>query len=333
MTRGSPGRRPHPAFASAAARAALAALLSRHGLADAPWQVIADIDCTVLRLRPASGREFALRIYPATKTDRAPVDLEVAWLAALAEAGECVPSPQADADGEIVHRWPGGRWAVLFGWVGGRLLDRGLRPVHLQRAGRLIATMHEKADALVAAGRIAPIHTAHAVRLADWADGTRPRHPAWPARARADATRVAQGLQARIARLPRRGPGWGLTHTDLHLWNLVHASPRCGAIDFSDCGWHWRAMDLAGPLQYLQRPLAGNTDHSAAYPRLREALLAGYAERRSLPPHTESQIDDLLTARWFLTLEWILDDWPRVDLRPFGPALLRGAAAMFARLP
>ena len=57
---------------------------------------------------------------------------------------------------------------------------------------------------------------------------------------------------------------------------------------------------------------------------MRAQLLEGYAEGRPLWPGAERQIDAMLLARWLNTIEWILDDWPRIDLRPFGPGLLRG---------
>lgn len=31
----------------------------------------------------------------------------------------------------------------------------------------------------------------------------------------------------------------------------------------------------------------------------------------------------MMLARWLNTVEWVLNDWPRIDLRAFGPGLLR----------
>ena len=121
-----------------------------------------------------------------------------------------------------------------------------------------------------------------------------------------------------------------MLHGDLHPWNLVYARGAAGAIDFSDCGWGWRALDFASTLQWLQHPLAGNHDHRARYAGMRTLLLEGYAELRPLWPDAERQIDAMMQARWLATVEWILDDWPRTDLRPFGPGLLRGVVAILA---
>jgi len=77
--------------------------------------------------------------------------------------------------------------------------------------------------------------------------------------------------------------------------------------------------------------LAGNHDHGARYPALREHLLLGYTDLRPLWPGVERQIDALIIARWLSTVERILDDWPRPDLRPFGSALLDGVVEILER--
>ena len=75
----------------------------------------------------------------------------------------------------------------------------------------------------------------------------------------------------------------------------------------------------------LRHPLAGNHDHRGQYSLLRDALLRGYAAESTPPSNLERQVSVLVTARLFLTLGWILDDWPTVDHRPWGPGFVRGS--------
>jgi Ser/Thr protein kinase RdoA (MazF antagonist) len=311
----------------------LQALLARYGHGATRWRSVADLGTQVLRIATTSGAELALRIYPTERGDRAPIETELVWLADLAAQGLRVPRPLVDRDGAWIQPWNTSRSAVLLSWVRGRFLDRGLRPVHLRRCGRLMAQLHDSADRLATQGRLSRQGAADMPDLPAWvADQRAPVPPHWPAAAQQVAMASARRVQAELARWSPTPASHGLIHGDLHPWNLLFARGEAGLIDFTDCGWGWRALDFASTLQFLQHPLAGNHDHRGVYPRLRDALLAGYAELRPLWPGVERQIDTLTAARWLLSVEWILDVWPRPDLRPFGPGLLRGVVDVWPDL-
>jgi Ser/Thr protein kinase RdoA (MazF antagonist) len=59
-------------------------------------------------------------------------------------------------------------------------------------------------------------------------------------------------------------------------------------------------------------------------PRLRDALLDGYAATRPLPDSLRAQIEPLIAARMLNTLQWIVDDWPAPNHRSWGPGFLSG---------
>lgn len=311
----------------------LPALLARYGHQATRWRVVADLGTTVLRIATLSGAELALRIYPTERAGRAPIDTELVWLADLAAQGLHVPRPLADGHGVWIQPWDATRSAVLLTWVHGRFLDRGLRPVHLRRCGRLMAQLHDSADRLATEGRLSRQGAVDMPDLPAWAaDKRAPVPPHWPAAAMKVGSASARRVQEELVRWSPTPASWGLIHGDLHPWNLLFTRGQAGLIDFTDCGWGWRALDFASTLQYLQHPLAGNHDHRAVYPHLRDELLAGYAELRPLWPGVEHQIDTLTAARWLLSVEWILDCWPRPDLRPFGPTLLRGVVDVLPEL-
>lgn len=317
-------------------RPAIDTLLARHGLRATGVRLVSQLDCEIHRItlaRPhgrvglAPDADLALRIYPAHRADMAPIAAELRWLQAMAQAGLHVPQPLADAQGQTLQRWQPdpqlqARHAVLLRWLPGRLLDRGLRPVHLHRVGELVARMHRCAEGLVAAGQMPASQATDGPDLDSWADGARASDPRLPARTHAVMAAAAGQLRAARAGLGTSPALHGWVHGDLHLWNLLFHGRQAGAIDFSDAGFGLHAQDLASCLQYLRHPWVGNHDHSAHLPAMQAQLLEGYARWRPLPHGVAQQIDLCVAIRMINTVEWMLDQWPRLNLRPWGPGFL-----------
>jgi Ser/Thr protein kinase RdoA (MazF antagonist) len=315
-------------------RAAVDSMLAAYGLQAANVRLVARLDCDVYRVSLACATEgdgdYSLRIYPESKSDIAPIEAEVAWLAALADEGVHVPRPVGDRQGKVIHPWrsaPGAtpRHAVLLRWLRGQMFDRGLTPARLRGVGSMTAQLHRVATPLTQSGAIATPRLAYATDLAQWAREPKTR-PGFLSEAQgALACEAAARLVGELNALPQDAGSFGFVHGDLHLWNILFWRGAAGAIDFSDCGWGHRALDLASTLQYLKFPLANNHDHRAQYGHLHAALLDGYASVQALPAKVEQQIDLYLTARLFVTLDWMLDDWPAPDHRAWGPGFLSGS--------
>jgi len=313
-------------------RQALDALLRSCGLAARRVRPVARVYCDIHRIALVAGGDVSLRIYPAQRADARPIETEIAWLRALADEGLHVPRPIADAQGRFLHLWQPDpaeppRHAVLLTWLDGRMHDRGLTPQRLHRVGALTARLHRSAARLAVAGGIATDRLAYDSDLRAWARV--PRASALGreagAAARAAATRLAEDL----AGLPTTSDSHGFVHGDLHQWNLLFARDVAGAIDFTDCGWGHHAMDLAAPLQFLRHWLLDQHDHRAQAPRLQEALLRGYSEVAPLPTGIEHQVDVYIVARMFMSLDWILDDWPSHGHRPWRQQFIDGCGQAF----
>ncbi len=319
-------------------RHAIDALLRSCGLAAERVRPVARVYCEIHRigLRAGAGGagDVALRIYPADRVDARPIEAEIAWLRALADDGVAVPRPVADAQGRFLHRWQpdpaaAPRHAVLLTWLDGRMHDRGLTPERLRRVGVLAARLHRGAARLVEAGRIATDRPAFDSDLGAWAGGTRAGAGALGAGFVAAAGAAAGRVGAELARLPAAGDSHGFLHGDLHQWNLVFSRDVAGAIDFSDCGWGPHAFDLAAPLQFLRHWLTDQHDHRPRAAALQDALLGGYSSVAALPTDIERQIDACVIARLFMSLDWILDDWPRADHRPWRAKFVQGCTDAF----
>ena len=302
------------------------------------------LDCDIYRITPSAWRagapglaagDLALRVYPEEKGELAAVDAEMDWLLTLSDDGVHVPRPVADQEGRIVQAWhdrPGApaRHAVLLTWLVGRVHDRGLNALRLARVGELTARLHHCSQALAEAGRFKTTRPAFGPDLQAWANGQRAPSEHVPPALHRLVTQAAQRLSAELSGFQADTSSHGFVHADLHPWNTVFAGQVAGGIDFSDCGWGLHALDLATTLQYLKHPLANNHDHRARYAQLHDGLLAGYARIRPLPADVERQIEALIVVRTITTLEWILDDWPRPDHRPWGPGFLQRCGAVFA---
>lgn len=315
-------------------RQAIDSLLAAYDLKAASVRLVARLDCDVYRITPAcaagSDGDYSLRIYPESKSDIAPIEAEVAWLAALADDGVHVPRPVRDRQGKVIQQWRSApnatpRHAVLLCWMRGRMFDRGLTPARLRGVGGMTAHLHRVATQLTRGGAMATPRHAYESDLSQWARAPTARPGFLSEAQRALAREAAARLAVELAALPRDADSFGFVHGDLHLWNILFWRGQAGAIDFSDCGWGHRALDLASTLQYLKFPLANNHDHRPQYEHLRAALLEGYASVQALPAGVEHQIDLYLIARLFVTLDWMIDDWPAADHRAWGPAFLSGS--------
>ena len=313
----------------ARAQHAITALLRSCGLAPRRVRPVAQVYCDIHRITTTGGGDVSLRVYPAERADARPIETEVAWLRALADEDLHVPRPLADAQGRFLHCWqpdPAAppRHAVLLTWLDGRMHDRGLTPERLRRVGALTARLHLSSARLAAAGAITTDRLAYDSDLRAWAGVT--RASALGREAGAAARAAASRLSAELAALRTTPDCHGFVHGDLHQWNLLFARDVAGAIDFTDCGWGHHAMDLAAPLQFLRHWLLDQHDHRAQAPRLQEALLRGYSDVATLPADIEGQLDLYIVARTFMSLDWILDDWPRPDHRPWRTQFIAGCA-------
>ena len=303
----------------------LQALLARFGVRAEALRCVARLDCEVWRVRPRAGPDLAVRLYPPGHQDPAAIRTELDLLEALVAAGLHVPVPRRSVDGTRLHRHPDGRYAVVLTWLVGRQHDRGLSPARLQAVGRFTGVLHRVAQAMLAGGRVHTQREAVSLDLPAWVAGTRTGMERLGLAHRRVLRDAAARLHEAIEGFGHGPESWGLVHGDLHPWNLLFVRGAAGAIDFTDCGMGHHAMDLAATLQYLRYPLAGNHDHRRHYAALHDALLRGYAEELAPPAGLARQVSLLVTARLFLTLAWILEDWPALDHRPWGPGFIDGS--------
>ena len=327
-------------LSSNALQSSIQAAVRTSGFQPVRMRRVAQLDCDVWRIvarSPGGGMQtLSLRIYPARKNERAPIEAEMRWMRAAADEGLHVPRPVPDHAGRLVRAWRPDparpmRYAVLLTWLDGRMRDRALTRAGLHDVGVLTARLHAVAARLVRTGGIKTERLAQQAGLDAWSAGAYPGSQRLGKRLQKLAGETARRLRGELAELPRDAESWGFIHGDLHPWNLLFTRDAAGAIDFSECGWGHRSYEFASTLQWLRHPLAGNHDHGSGYKRLQYALLDGYASVATLPDDVERQIDLYILVRLVSTLEWMLDDWPSLDGRPWGPGFLAACEGLFER--
>ncbi len=250
-------------------------------------------------VRDRNGGRRVLRIARPGYQSPEAIRSELWWVAQLREAGLDVPEPERGRDGEWVQTVsvpgvPEARKCVLLRWMSGRFLDAGLRPIHLERLGRVIARVHEVGLALDLPadfsrqpwdprGLLGPgAHWGDTKDCVHLGEGDRE----WAAR---ESARVRALLESYGTGADR----FGLIHADLHYGNILFHQGRPRLIDFDDCGLGFFAHDLMTPISNNDQPYA------------RVSLLSGYSQVRPLPPDFDRFLPILRQAQRLRSIGWL----------------------------
>jgi Ser/Thr protein kinase RdoA (MazF antagonist) len=323
-----------------------AVALGAYDLPPARQTLLAHLFNTTFRVETEQGQRYVLRIHRAGTPTVESVGAEMEWLAALRRDTELeVPAPVPTRSGDLLtvaaaRGVPQAHICVLFRWLPGRRLRRGLIPAHLERVGELMARLQQHAlgwgpsrglargrvDYPIEAARHAPdpfapeiIQGIHALVA-----GTLSAAEAAPVTDVLELVREAEESLGIVGTNWKSGGGWpatfGLIHADLHYGNLLFGRGTVRAIDFDDCGF--------GPLLYDPAVMLSALLGWPEYGALRAALLAGYRRVRPLPPEEEAHLDALVALRQVQDALWVLEwrkhpaighDWAAEARRSLAP--------------
>jgi len=275
---------------------------------------------TQLRLVPASANTAASHVARLTA--------ETGWVEHLARRHRlAVPQPLRWSDGGFVSppltASHGVQWLAIAGsWVRGRHLNRGLRACDMQRAGALLAQLHN-ANADVPNGIVdarpiwgIPRLFEIATTLRDLIGAAAPL-PSGVSPSLADALRSTHtALHTASGALPTGAAHIGLIHTDAHWQNLRFSRQHVGIVDFEDVATGRFMLDIA----CVWGKVAARRDSHA----LLDALLAGYDRGRPLTDGYARDLRVMSAFRYFDYAGWVLS-WPRIDSQAWGPAFLAEA--------
>ena len=281
-------------------------------------RLIRNRENAVFEIALPQGRA-ALRLHRMGYQDQAAIRSELWWCAALAARGVAVPSALPSKAGRLLETLADGRTASVIDWVEGDALGEAGVPFkqplevvlqHHHALGRLLAHLHAETDRLNL--------PADFTRPSWDIDGLVGEAPQWgrfwehptATPAQADLLRRARAfLRERLTDHARDGD-FGLIHADVLRENLLVQGGALTLIDFDDSGYGFRLYDLGTVLsQNLYEP---------AYPAIRDALIAGYAETRAA---SRDLVELFTLARTCASVGWTM---PR--LAPDDPVCARHIA-------
>jgi Ser/Thr protein kinase RdoA (MazF antagonist) len=203
-----------------------------------------------------------------------------------------VPEPVQTLDGEnlvsVVAEDGVPRFCVLFGYVPGRFLQRGLRPRHLEQVGTLTARLHTYSEQLTVPDWFErPVVDRVDEEFEESVAGR--FREGWSVEAAETIAAALQRVREVQKELGRSSATFGVIHADIHHWNYLFHAGRIRLIDFDDFGWGHYLYDLAVTTQQINRLPRG--------PELWRALLDGYRRARALSPEHEAMVESFRMLR------------------------------------
>ncbi|MDZ4096367.1 MAG: phosphotransferase, partial [Paracoccaceae bacterium] len=272
------------------------------------WQgshlrLIRNRENAVYEMRLPGGARTALRLHRRGYQEAAAIRSELWWCSELARAGVAVPAPLPATNGDVLIHLASGRYASAIQWVEGEALGEAGAPLPgtmteqtaLHHAlGRLVAQVHGATDAMT---------LPETFTRPRWdIDGLTGDAPFWgrfwdhPALTASEAETLRQArvfLREKLIDHQAQGGDFGPIHADVLRENVLVNNHSLSLIDFDDSGLGFRLYDLGTVLsQNLYEP---------HYPRIRDALIAGYASLRPVDP---AMVEVFTLARTMASIGW-----------------------------
>jgi len=299
------------------------AVLPAYNLADARLTFIAHAENTTFRADasmrskspkrdgPYRADSYLLRVHRPGRhgphvDSRQFIASELAWLTALRlDTTLNVPEPIRAINGEYttVGYAPGiaqPRVCSVLKWLNGRRYGQSPTPLHLQRAGALMAQLHNHAATWSIPNDFQRIRWDWHALFGDTlgfggltADETWKLIPDVHRHVLEQASAQIRGVMEQLGTSP---DVFGLIHADLHLDNLLFDEHEARPIDFDDCGFGYWIYDIAVPLWLLRM--------EAQWPSYQAAFLKGYAQFRTVPQDQLAYLDSFIAAREAIVALW-----------------------------
>ena len=251
---------------------------------------------------------------------------------ALAESGLKVAEAIPDKDGNLfvsrefdglhepmqvdVFQWMKGEWlgSVEAGLEGD---EKAIARIYFT-VGELAARVHDQAaDWTLPQG-----FTRHAWDEEGLA-GSHPlwgrfwEHPALSGEQRGLMQRTRRVVHRDLRQLGKSPQSYSMIHADFALENLLVDGEEVHLIDFDDAGFGWHLFELVTSVHFIQ-----DQDY---FESAREALIAGYRNRRSLPDVQLEQWPLFVLARAASYLGWVHTRPDTETARELTPMLIESA--------
>ena len=294
------------------------AALDAYGLAEAQFKFITNTGNSIFRVyapNPAPVKvahdlffdnQYVLRIHQPGYQTAEEITSELEWLSALRRDAELpVPEPVPTVNGELLVKVaapgvPGVRNCSLLRWMKGRMLTKSVLPHHFRAVGRLMAQLNEHAVQWQPPRGFTRRHWDWDGLFGDTAGFGVPAQVLWAEIPESDfepLETVTRHVRQVMDELGKGKDVYGLIHSDLAVQdNMLFRGGEARAIDFDDCGYGYWMYDIAVTLSDWQE--------DDSWPTIRDAVIGGYREIRSLPEEQLAYLDQFMAARHGTIMMW-----------------------------
>lgn len=264
------------------------------------------------------SEKYILRLYRQGWRSKEEIDFELELLAFLHDRNQPVAYPIAREDGSFtteVAAPEGKRYAAVFSYAPGKVVNEKLDGVQSQHLGEVLANIHQALDNFSSNYSRPHLDSEFLLERSMQAITLLYEHRRSDlAYLQAQIEKIKAQLQA--LELPNSPPAYGICVGDVHSGNAhFNEQNQPTLFDFDQCGYGWRAFDIA---KFIHVAITWKIDGT-----VRNFFLEGYqairqldiAELASVPIFIKaahiwvmgisaSVVGDVLPYEWF-TNEWL----------------------------
>ncbi len=243
---------------------------------------------------------YVLRVSHAHWRTQSDIDFELEFLEFLSRQGLPVSRPLRTTYGELsvkIHAPEGLRYASVFTYAPGDIPLGDLSVVQAAQLGETVARLHEVAADFQTDAVRKPLDLSY---LLDESFGIISTHMRSRPADLSDLRDIIAQIKRQVAALPQTAPYWSICWGDAHSGN-VHFTPdnQLTLFDFDQCGYGWRAFEIA---KFLQTSI-----RTGMARKVRDAFLSGYESVQKLTAKEVEAIQPLTQAAhlwsWRICLE------------------------------
>jgi Ser/Thr protein kinase RdoA (MazF antagonist) len=243
---------------------------------------------------------YVLRISHTHWRTKSETEFELELLNYLKRCGVAVSAPLYTLDGglSVEIRAPEGfRYAALFPYAPGRVPVGDLSIQQAHKLGEAVVHLHQTASEFHSAARRQPLSLEY---LLDESFGVIEPYLRFQSEDLAYLKSLIDQIKNRLCNLPQQAPYWTICWGDPHSGN-VHftADNQLTLFDFDQCGYGWRAFEMAKFLQVSIR--------TGIARKVRDAFFQGYQMQQPLTPEEFESLQPFTQAahlwNWRISLE------------------------------
>jgi Ser/Thr protein kinase RdoA (MazF antagonist) len=244
---------------------------------------------------------YVLRVSHAHWRNQSETQFELEFLDFLRRQDLPVAHPLISREGRLTIELlapEGKRYAALFIYAPGQIPLGDLNPSQAQSLGQALARIHQAGQKFASSSYRQPLSLDYLVDESVAAIApflaTRPTDGAY-------LQDVVDHLHDQLSSLPRRSPCWTVCWGDPHSGNVHFTTDDQPTLfDFDQCGYGWRAFDIA---KFFQVGMRAGLSRS-----VRLAFLAGYEAEQPLLDQERQSLSALTQVAhlwaWSIGLDW-----------------------------